>query len=537
MSGQLVNTIGHPGGYSDGDPTVAVNKFAWRRLNGNGSRTSVAADQFGGVWVQDERNRRILRFNYSSSEPIGTPMAFAPASYRAASLNASRVFSNYLEYSVNLTRLQWSPGPKASQDPAAAYPLAESWTLVRNWGAHILDLAVNPNPHGSGFVSVAQVAGRTFGLIEQANPPPGSGLPSTSAIVELDGTRGLQLRLVMNRSEPHRPPGYDFVTLQPDASIIYMVDDRGGNATTRWENVTQRFYRVLFDPTKVPHWLFPGERIATLHGRTDQLLSQTIMGMPRFPLTSDGSLIIFDSSTGKNKTSPGHHDPPNQGFHLGALRTSMSTPASAGAAAAAAASSAVGGNISAGSDTDGAWKWQASPWGKWGLIPGPPMQLGTEVVPDEGPNGLKLCEGYNISEMIVDPDTADGRYGGNDTAVTYAGNIPMAVGPDVVYGYHGEFWQASEANQFVHFRNGQFVGQFGLPNHAPLVYCGARKGTYRYQWALPGHAGNSFSPTLVNGRDDDELFMDHNDESGHGGLHRWRITGLSTITQHVVPLG
>ena len=113
----------------------------------------------------------------------------------------------------------------------------------------------------------------------------------------------------------------------------------------------------------------------------------------------------------------------------------------------------------------------------------------------------------------------------------------MCVGLDVVYGYHGEFWESSEANQFVHFRNGHFVGQFGMPNHQPKLYCGSGKGTYRFDWALPGRAGNSFSPSLITGRTDDELFMDHNDESQHGGLHRWRISGLSTIAQHAVPLG
>ena len=352
------------------------------------------ADEFGGVWVADFHNRRILRFNYSTSEPIGRPVAWPSSSYVAASLNASRVFSNFLEYRVNLTQ----PGVR---DPA--YPLAESWMLVRNWAAHLgpglrLDSSID------GIISVAEVGGRTFGLVRQADPPSGSRLPSSNVIVELDAAAGLQVRLVMNLSVVHGPAGYDSVALQPDASIIYMRRTAAG-----WDNVTQTFYRAPFDAGKTPPWTLPGELIASLNGRTDQLLSHTVMGPARYPINADGDLIIFDDSSGKNDTSPappGHpHDPPNQGFHLGALRTTLSTGGNSSVPTGVAAGPA------------GTWRWQASPWGAWGLIPGPPMQLGTELVHGTGPHGLKICEGYNVSEMIIDPDTADGRYGGNNTAV------------------------------------------------------------------------------------------------------------------------
>lgn len=146
-----------------------------------------------------------------------------------------------------------------------------------------------------------------------------------------------------------------------------------------------------------------------------------------------------------------------------------------------------------------------------------------------GEGGLKLCRGYNVSEYIIDPNTIDGRYGGNDTDMQYGGNIAMANGMDVVYGFHGEFWKGVEANQFLHFRDGLFVGQFGVPNHGLMSHCGVPTDS---NWGFPGHAGNAFSPVLVDGRSDDEMYMYHNDESSHGGVARWRIYGLSTITQY-----
>jgi hypothetical protein len=51
-------------------------------------------------------------------------------------------------------------------------------------------------------------------------------------------------------------------------------------------------------------------------------------------------------------------------------------------------------------------------------------------------------------------------------------------------------------------------------------------------WAFAGKAGNSFAPSLVKALNGD-LLLHHNDESGHGGVHRWRISGLDSIVQLV----
>lgn len=109
-----------------------------------------------------------------------------------------------------------------------------------------------------------------------------------------------------------------------------------------------------------------------------------------------------------------------------------------------------------------------------------------------------------------------------DGSTTYGGNAVWASGRHIVYGYHGEFHKdlrngrVGQANQFMHFdESGLFLGQFGASSTQPS------------DLQQSGLAGNTFSPTLV--RDGNHLFWYHNDEWGHGGVHRWRIDGWDDI--------
>ena len=59
----------------------------------------------------------------------------------------------------------------------------------------------------------------------------------------------------------------------------------------------------------------------------------------------------------------------------------------------------------------------------------------------------------------------------DDSQIQYGGNVALASGRNVLFGYHGEFWtdpltrKTGQANQFMHYYdNGLFVGQFGVPN-------------------------------------------------------------------------
>ena len=109
-----------------------------------------------------------------------------------------------------------------------------------------------------------------------------------------------------------------------------------------------------------------------------------------------------------------------------------------------------------------------------------------------------------------------------DGSMQYGGNSVWAHGRHIVYGYHGEFYRdmqtgnVGQANQFMHFdESGLFLGQFGQSSTRPAAPSQA------------GMSGNAFSPTLV--RAGDELYLYHNDESQHGGVHRWRFEGWRDI--------
>jgi hypothetical protein len=113
----------------------------------------------------------------------------------------------------------------------------------------------------------------------------------------------------------------------------------------------------------------------------------------------------------------------------------------------------------------------------------------------------------------------DGRFDiGN--GVQYAGNYAMALGRNIVYGYHGEFWCGGEASQWVNFLdNGLMVGRFGTYGTASSV-----------TESTDGFAGNSFSPTLVQAANGN-TYLYHNDEANHGGTIRWRIDGWNAIAE------
>jgi hypothetical protein len=142
------------------------------------------------------------------------------------------------------------------------------------------------------------------------------------------------------------------------------------------------------------------------------------------------------------------------------------------------------------------WLWRASPSGSW----------------DVDSSG-------NITPR-------DGRYE-IDHGVNYPGNVVTVAGRQVVYGYHGEGWRNGEADQWLHFYdNGLFVGQFGTPGLPVPIAKRAE--------SVAGFAGNAFTPQLVTVAG--QVYLWHNDESGHGGVHRWWLKGADDIRLLEAPI-
>lgn len=112
----------------------------------------------------------------------------------------------------------------------------------------------------------------------------------------------------------------------------------------------------------------------------------------------------------------------------------------------------------------------------------------------------------------------------HDPGLQYGGNAIRLQGRNVILGYHGEFYtdlgnrRMGQANQFLHYRDdGLFIGQFGTPS------------TRASGPTAPGLSGNAFSPWLVDGPSGPVLY--HNDESTHGGVHRWRVLGMDDLVE------
>ena len=112
-----------------------------------------------------------------------------------------------------------------------------------------------------------------------------------------------------------------------------------------------------------------------------------------------------------------------------------------------------------------------------------------------------------------------GSFGIGD-GVNYPGNSALALGRHVFFGYHGEFWNDTQAGQFMHFYdNGLFIGQFGESGwgHDP------------FEIIVPGRAGNSAYPSIVQVAGRVHLWV--NDES-QNGPQRWLIQGTETIREY-----
>ena len=106
-----------------------------------------------------------------------------------------------------------------------------------------------------------------------------------------------------------------------------------------------------------------------------------------------------------------------------------------------------------------------------------------------------------------------------------AGGAAMTTGHHVFYAYRGENWQAAEVNKYRHyFDDGLFIGEFEVTD-------ADGNGIE----AAPGMAGNAYSSWLVT-LPDGRVFIYHNDEGYHAGVHRWRVDGLDTVAEQQIPI-
>ena len=114
---------------------------------------------------------------------------------------------------------------------------------------------------------------------------------------------------------------------------------------------------------------------------------------------------------------------------------------------------------------------------------------------------------------------------GIDGTVNYGGTVVVTSGNHIVYGYRGANFTDTKngktgyANQFMHFDdNGLFLGQFGEASTQTIRPIGAQL------------ASDPMSLTLVQESAGGPLYVYSSDESGHGGIHRWKLNGASSVS-------
>ena len=111
----------------------------------------------------------------------------------------------------------------------------------------------------------------------------------------------------------------------------------------------------------------------------------------------------------------------------------------------------------------------------------------------------------------------DGSYE-TTAGINYYGGLHDSRGANIVYQYKGENWQGGEASQMMHFyEDGLFVGQFGT------------SGKSFSKDSVAGFAGNTLTCAMTVSGSNTYLYV--NDESQHGGIHRWRLDGTSTLAE------
>ena len=129
----------------------------------------------------------------------------------------------------------------------------------------------------------------------------------------------------------------------------------------------------------------------------------------------------------------------------------------------------------------------------------------------------------NVPKSYTGPFPSDGSFDSGN-GVIYAGGPILISDQNIFWGYHGEFWKQSQTNKWNHVHDsGLFVGQWGT----------LKKDHYSDE-AVAGNAGNTLSGSVakVNGI----TYIYHNDESVHGGVHRWKVSNLNSIQiQNAIP--
>ena len=265
-------TYGLPGGYQANGVAVATNKFWFN--NGQKDATFLCFAPDGSFWVGDPANNRSLHF--SAARAYLEQIMYQPLSFRASvdQSNPSRVFNQFLEFSVDYTQ-----------------PLARSWTLVNNWQANVPSIN-NSGWSGGPYEITDFTNGRTYALIDN-----NSYNPTRSELCEL-AANGLRLTGILPAYNINR----GWISFGPDGSARRTTF---GAAT--WYESTLNGFDTNNNPIWNPEFLIA----SASNGSADPVPRCCSFGNVRATISSNNILIAFDQTL-------------NNGWHLGGIKVGAS---------------------------------------------------------------------------------------------------------------------------------------------------------------------------------------------------------------------
>jgi sugar lactone lactonase YvrE len=264
------------------DPEVLADRVCFQAPDGT-QQTGLAVTADRALWLVDTCNNRILRLQRDGR--LDAPVAYLPAVYAAAVdlTQPQRVFANYLEFEVDVTR------------PLA--PGRASWVLRRNWLPSLPAALVDAQSRNHGFGGFRTVVtlgnGRTYAVL---------AAHGRQHLVELPES-GPALLL---RTLPAPGPGQTPPVLYEDGDLRWAQID--GGRQTVWRQRLEGF-----EPDGTPRWAAPQPLAAVPTAAGTPFDRGGFSGLtgPRFPVTETGRVVFFDPSVVGN-----------EGFHLGAASPS-----------------------------------------------------------------------------------------------------------------------------------------------------------------------------------------------------------------------
>lgn len=138
-------------------------------------------------------------------------------------------------------------------------------------------------------------------------------------------------------------------------------------------------------------------------------------------------------------------------------------------------------------------------------------------------------------DAYLGPYPGQGNYLGHwfdsGNGVHNPGGFFDAVDDHIMWSYHGENWKATQTNLYYHLYDGNIglaVGSFGtnglfFPLNANQI--GASGGRVE---SMYGGAGNALQGQMCKVGSD--IYLWHGDESYHGGIHRWKVNNVGSIS-------